>query len=499
MACRSYCILTCVLLLITGAFSLKAQSTASKLLTHVDSLHVPSPSKPVLNNTPELKRATKIGYREYNLLQDFDHHPEAKAVGYKIFPGDVPANATRVNQTVTIPVKVGTQPLNDPGSVYYRAHSTGLYVPAGEKVTITINDNDIKQYFRAQIGVHNDDVTHLDEFKRIPFDLTVTFRLDAKQVDVYSPYGGLLLINIADTTSLKTVTLNVKGAVKAPYFKLGETSEADWNLSIRNNPGPWAELATDNIVLTVPSYRIRKLDNPVKLMKFWDEVMNADADLAAMPQKRMHHERIIIDNDVAYGYMFTTLDKIVSPDDESCEWMLNEQFIRSHGSWGTFHELGHRHQYWPFEDGATQEVTVNLYTMYVYDKVLHKGIYQHEGMESRQEVIAKIMSYISSPDAGYNKWAQDPFLALAMYIQIIDAFGWNAIKTVNAAYRNTPKDQFPKTAQQKIDFRFITLCKATNSNLSRFFEVWRIPVSYVAKKQVEGHKEWFPPELGAYK
>jgi hypothetical protein len=225
MALKSYRLLTCILLLLISTFSLKAQTTGSILLAHVDSLHVPSPSKPVLNNTPALKMATKIGYREYNLLQDFDHHPEAKAVGYKIFPGDVPANAPRVNQTVTIPVKVGTQALNDPGSIYYRPHSTGLYVPAGEKVTITINDNDIKQYFRAQIGVHNDDVTHLDEFKRIPLDLTATFRLDVKQVDVYSSYGGLLLINIADTTKLKTIILNVKGAVKTPYFKLGETDE----------------------------------------------------------------------------------------------------------------------------------------------------------------------------------------------------------------------------------------------------------------------------------
>jgi hypothetical protein len=461
-------------------------------------LPVPSPGAPVLNNTPALKAAAKIGYWLYAKQQDFDHHPQAKADGYKIFPGDVQASAARVTETVSIPVKVGTQGLNDPAPGYYRPHSTGLYVPAGEKVSITISGDDLKQHLKAQIGVHSDDVTHLDEFKRIPLNLTATFSLDKKQIDIYSPYGGLLLINIPDNSTSKTITVQVKGAVKAPYFKLGETSEQEWNTTIRNNPAPWAELATDNIVLTVPSYRIRNLNNPVKLMQFWDEVMDADADLAIIAKKRVHQERIIIDADLAYGYMFTDKDRIVSPDDQSCEWMLNEEFIRSHGSWGTFHELGHRHQFSPLGYPGTGEVTVNLFTMYVYDKVLHKGIYNHEGMETKELVINAIKNYLDNGPT-YDKWCNDPFLALGMYIQIIDAFGWDAIKAAHTTYRNLPKDKYPTTDQAKTDLWFNTICKATNSNLSRFFEVWKVPVSDEAKKAVAGYKVWFPKELEGYK
>ncbi|MBB6111330.1 Peptidase M60, enhancin and enhancin-like [Mucilaginibacter lappiensis] len=457
-------------------------------------LPVPSPSAPVLNSTPALKVATKAGYWFYAKQQDFIHHPEAKAAGYQIFPGDVPANALRVNQTVVIPVKVGTQGLNDPEPVYYRPHSTGLYVPAGEKVTITISTDDIKQHLKAQIGVHDDDLTHMDQFKRTPVDLTAKFSLDQKQIDIYSPYGGLLLINIADTSKLKTIKINVSGAVKAPYFKLGKTSEQEWNTTIRNNPAPWAELATDNIVLTVPSYRIRNLNNPVKLMQFWDEVMNADADLAAISPKRAHQERIIVDIDAAYGYMFTTYEKIVVPDDQSCEWMLNEAFIRSHGSWGAFHELGHRHQFWKLDFPGTIEVTENLFSMYTYDKVLHKGIYNHENISSQPEVIKNIKVYLAN-NPSYEKWCNDPFLALSMYIELINQFGWDAIKSANTVYRNLPSDQYPKNDQDKRDLWFTTISKATNSNLGRFFDVWKIPVSETAKKQVSIYKPWFPKEL----
>ncbi|MDR6942825.1 M60 family metallopeptidase [Mucilaginibacter pocheonensis] len=459
-------------------------------------LPVPSPAKPLPNNTPALKAGNKMSYWLYTKQQDFDHHPEAKAVGYNIFPGEVPANSPRVNETVIIPVKVGTQGLYDKPTVYYRPHSTGLYVPAGQMVKITIGAGDLQRHLKAQIGVHSDNLLNLEELKRIPADLTKTFELDKTSTAVYSPYGGLLLINIADTTTLKTIKISVNGAVKAPYFKLGETNEQDWNAAIRNNPAPWAELATDNIVLTVPSYRIRNLNNPVKLMQFWDEVMDADADLADISKKRVHQERIIVDADVAYGYMFTTPEKIVVPDDKSCEWMLNEIFIRKHGSWGHFHELGHRHQFWELDYPGTGEVTVNLFTMYVYDKVLHKGLYNHENLPDKAAVISKIKNYLAN-DPSYEKWCNDPFLALSMYIQIIDKFGWNAIKDANIIYRNLPKDKYPKTDQDKRDLWFTTICKTTNSDLSRFFDTWKIPVSDTAKKQVSSHRTWFPEELEA--
>jgi hypothetical protein len=459
---------------------------------------VPSPTAPIANNTPALKAATKAGYWMYQRQLDYEHYPEAKANGYQIFPGDVAANAPRITQTLSIPVKVGTQGLSDPPPVFHRPHTTGLYVPAGEKVTITISEDIAKQNLKAQIGVHSNDITHLDEYKRIPLDLTTTFDLEKKETQVYSPYGGLLLINIPDNTKLRSVDVTIKGAVKAPYFKLGETSEQEWNASIRNNPAPWAELATDNIVLTVPSYRIRNLSNPVELMRFWDEVMDADADLAIIDKKRVHKERIIVDSDMAFGYMFTDLDRIVVPDDASCELMLDEAGLRGKGSWGAFHELGHRHQFRELNFPGTGEVTVNLYTMYVYDKVLHKGMYNHEGMETEALMLKAVKNYLDN-NPTFDKWCNDPFLALSMYTQIINAFGWDAIKAAHTSYRNLPKDQYPTADQAKTDLWFNTICKATNSNLSRFFEVWKVPVSDEAKQTVKGYKVWFPKELEAYK
>jgi len=187
-------------------------------------------------------------------------------------------------------------------------------------------------------------------------------------------------------------------------------------------------------------------------------------------------------------------NKIVVPDDQSTEWMLDADFIRSHGSWGAFHELGHRHQFWGLDYPGTSEVTVNLFTMYVYDKVLKKGLYNHDGLQDLAAVTKKVKEYLAN-NPSYEKWSEDPFLALSMYIQIIDHFGWDAIIGANTVYRNLPKDQYPKTDQDKIDLWFETICKTTNSDLTRFFNTWKLPVSDKSKVQVKKYKPWFPKEL----
>src|SRR5690606_38005918 len=101
---------------------------------------------------------------------------------------------------------------------------------------------------------------------------------------------------------------------------------------------------------------------------------------------------------------FAELYKIVVPDDGSCRQMLDEKSMRDKGSWGLFHELGHRHQFWGLDFDAVSEVTVNLYTMYVYDKVLNKGIYNHKEIPSREQVFKDIKNYIDQ-GASYEKWS----------------------------------------------------------------------------------------------
>jgi len=460
-----------------------------------DSVIVPTPAKPVKQGRNYSAYLLQHFLQEYQLREH--PNPAYVAPAAATFPGAVPAAAPRLTTELTVPVRVGFTGDNEPKPGSRRAHSTGLYVPAGEKVVIYLAAGDSARQLQAQIGVHSDEVTDRPQFTREAFDLTRRFDLSHGRTEIYSPYGGLLLLNIPDTTALKQLRLRVQGAVQAPRFQLGKTSLAAWRQTIRQYPGPWAELASDNISLTVPSASIRALDDPDKVLAFWDAVLATDAKLAALPAPRRHPERIIVDQEVAYGYMFTTADKTVVPNDEAgCQHMLDADYLWQNGSWGHFHELGHRHQFRGIDFAGLGEVSVNLYTMYVFDKLLHKGLYahNHERLRSKQQVVEAVNRYLADSPS-FEKWKADPFLALMMYVQLIEAFGWEPIEQVYRQYRQLPRSQYPATEAARRDYWFAAISTATQRNLGPFFALWRVPVGEAATRAATSYPTWLPAEM----
>jgi hypothetical protein len=462
-----------------------------------DSMIVPTPAAPVKQGRNYSVYMLQHMLREIELREH--PNPAYVAPAAATFPGAVPATAPRLTTTLVLPVRVGPNGVweQPPGSRL--AHGTGLYVPAGERVVIYLTGRDSTRRLEAQIGVHSDEVIDLTKMSREAYDLTRRFELKQGRTEIYSPYGGALLLNIPDTTRLRELRLTVQGAVQAPRFQLGKTSVAAWQKTIRQYPAPWAELVSDNISLTVPSASIRALDDPTKVLAFWDAVLATDAKLAALTAPHGHPERIIVDQDVAHGAMFADVDRIVVPNNEyGCQHMLDADFLWKNGSWGHFHELGHRHQFHGIDFSGLTEVTVNLYTMYVFDKLLHKGLYEHnhEQLRSKQQVVERVTAYLADSPS-FEKWKDNYFLALAMYVQLIDAFGWAPIEQVYRQYRQLPKSQYPATDAAKRDYWFTAISTATRRNLAPFFAQWKVPVGEEAAKAVAAYPTWLPPEMQA--
>lgn len=456
----------------------------------------PTLTHPIYKNDWKAYLAYLMGMLRWDRSISAVGKPNSVDSSYIYFPGAVAEGTRRVDTTVSVNIRTGSDGLPEPEPLYYRPHSTGLYIAAGESVKVQIAAADTGLHCKLQIGLHDDEFYQSDVIVRQAYSLTKSFDVTDTVTTITSPWGGLLYVAVPDTAGAGSLTIRVRGAVPAPRFVAGRTSNEAWQ-RLRQEGAPWAELETDKLILTVPSARIRHLDQPASLMAFWDQVMDADADLAHIPHQRKHPERILIDLASPAGYMCTTPQKIFAPDDESCALLLNETDLRKKGSWGHFHELGHRHQFWPIEFSETGEVTVNLYTMYVYDKVLHKGLYNHEDISDSLTVRKRIKTYLSAqPDL--KKFGKDPFSALCMYIQLIENFGWEPLKTVYASYRKLPEDSYPKTEDERRDRWFTEICKATGRNLDDFFKIWGIPISATALKSAAAYPSWLPGELSEF-
>jgi hypothetical protein len=92
----------------------------------------------------------------------------------------------------------------------------------------------------------------------------------------------------------------------------------------------------------------------------------------------------------------------------------------------------------------------------------------------------------------HEKWKNDPFLALTMYAQLQNAFGWDTYKAVFRAYQQLPANERPRTEQQKRDQWMVMFSRQTGKNLGPFFEAWRVPVTAEAKAKIADLPTWMP-------
>ena len=74
---------------------------------------------------------------------------------------------------------------------------------------------------QIQIGCHTDDLTRASKLFRGPLVINRCC-LDKPTKSITCLWGGLLYIIVPQSSKLGTVPVTVKGAVHAPYYKLGE-------------------------------------------------------------------------------------------------------------------------------------------------------------------------------------------------------------------------------------------------------------------------------------
>ena len=309
----------------------------------VDSIR-PTPAAPVTSAWEKALLTREIGLLRRRPANELSAHRSADAVF-----GRISEDAPRIRRVITI----------DPR--YTRWHSTGLYGAPGELITATIPAEVQDAGIVLRFGGHTDNISVRDEWKRPP-QVHWSWPLDSDEVVAASPFGGALYIDVGtENREQEPFDVVLEGAVAAPQFVLGETSDEDWNNGIRGAPAPFAEMISEHAIISLPSSLIRTLDNPTAVMTFWNDVVRLQDELGSHSTRRYMAERINIDVQVSYGYLhagYPTQGPTVSAEN-----LMNLDHLRATGSWGWFHELGHEAQRRPDKSwgGTTRIHSITLW------------------------------------------------------------------------------------------------------------------------------------------
>jgi hypothetical protein len=204
---------------------------------------VPTPKSPIRKSDTMARAMLQLQVRQALEAETaVPTHPAAAT-----FPGQVPPNANTIRKRVTIDTTL-------PGW-----QSTGLYAIAGRPITVEFDSAEAVGQVFIQIGCHTDGLWHLDEWKRVP-EVVKRITVQTQRVTVASPFGGLIYLGTSrPRSSPGQMACQIDGAVEAPFYVHGVTTTGEWQ-RIRLQPAPWAELASDRIILTLPSEYVRQLE-----------------------------------------------------------------------------------------------------------------------------------------------------------------------------------------------------------------------------------------------
>ena len=437
----------------------------------------PSDRQPVGRDDLSRRLAAALFVSEHNHTppESVRAHPAADD-----FPGPVPADAPRITRSLTIDTSVP------------RWHSTGLYAPPGELITVKAPPGAAAaEAFGIRVGAHSDRIWRRTAWKRMP-EISRRFPISETTTLAANAFGGLIYVEVPDNADLGSIVVEIEGAVAAPRFVLGETDLAAWRDSIRHAPAPWAEIEGRNMIVTTDSREVRGLDDPAAVAEVWDRVLDLNAELAAWSSPRRYPERFVVDRQTSNGYMHAGYPLMAHLDQQAN--LVNAEHLRSECNWGFYHEVGHNHQSpdWTFD--GTVEVTVNLFTLYVYEFLC--GIVPTDHFPGSDKSYAEEMArHYNFDDPDFELWKRHPFLALIMYEQMQEAFGWEAYRSVFAAYRALPDEERPKNDGEKRDQWLVRFSRQVGRNLGPFFEAWGVPTSQTARDSIADLPPWLPPDF----
>jgi Peptidase M60, enhancin and enhancin-like/N-terminal domain of M60-like peptidases len=355
---------------------------------------------------------------------------------------------------------------------------TGLYAAPGEVVIVKVASIPENRVVKIIVGCHRDSLLKLEKWNRFPV-INRTFDLKVGENKIANAFGGQLFIQSSHKDWRKPVKaapstpLQFSNAVAMPTYVLGKDTPDTW-MKAKQLPAPWVTLVGKQVILHVQASEVKQLTDPKGLLEWWDKAMSLEDDLIGLT--RLAPERVVPDRQISAGFMHSGYP-FMCWIDPSQKDSIDLPKLTKEGNWGFFHELGHNHQSksWTF-DGQT-EVTCNLFSLYVMEKLVGKPQGRgHPAMEKLDEMLAK--RFAAEPNKG-------PFEQLATFVVLIRAHGWGPLRETLRSYASgaTPKGATKEQLQSLFTERY---GKAAKADVSEYFEKMGYHVESTAKASLKG-------------
>lgn len=395
--------------------------------------------------------------------------------------------------------------------LYRSYHATGLYLPAGEAVTVKVEGLKTGEHVTVVLGVQDslawrggaddaafnaiaggiknvnavssdayftkadvlvandklDKVTLQSQWgrqnARLPWlHANFTFT-ENKEYTIGTPFGGVIELSMDNCYSRVKTTFT--GAVETPHYVLGQTTPEYFDEYLRDAPGVIAILDTENGQLIGPTgetgttgfMRQAKKDEIDKLAMLWHSFYSVDESFTGGVYNRFN--KTMFDWHVPAGAAVALGNYSFAHPVGWFGGAMNYRGLLSSGTWGILHEVGHNHAssygtVWGFGGGQEGEVRNNALTLLAYIMLCDVGTTVRNGGGAEHGAYANPYSTLTETISKKGKYSDSGecgyFEILGMYANIMHSFG--AEKFYELLY--TYKDASSYCSNKRADFAY---------------------------------------------
>lgn len=295
----------------------------------------------VLNDTPAAIAENRL-----------QKHISADGQFYGIVPDDAPRIIKKVSVNHTVP----------------RRHSLSVFAPAGEVLTVTIDESMINKGLKIYVGypyvennINGPEKFGLMTNVRMP-KMHVEFALTSTETKIGSPFGGM--VTLEGPSGNVDFDITISGGVDNPDYKLGVSTHEDW-VNIKKAPGLFVWMLTPYVYHVIPKAYVQNIDDPYDALLFWHKsAMLSNYTIGrendTTPSINVYDDYVPSGGAVAFVPAFFC----ICPSSWGSSAM-NIDDIMYKGNWGNLHEFNHQNQNRvyassPWGIGENGEVTNNV-------------------------------------------------------------------------------------------------------------------------------------------
>ncbi len=391
---------------------------------------------------------------------------------------------------------------------------TGAYVAPGAIVTVTIPENLVGTGCQVRVGANSWDMSRKPQVLRLD-RVSLVFPLNTNQIQVASPLGGGIYIEVPRGLNEGIVEVSFQNAVRSPFFcstPYHQTTNQQWLQTERNFPAPWADFQSSKFLMQVPTCWVTQLDDPQKLMADWDKAMTTITDLMGLPTgwgREVEYLQVDLQlRGSAFFPGYPTCNDRYSPKTDYHGYAQN-YLVRGPATVPDypFHEMGHGFMFSKY--AGDREAAVNLLTVAVLNRDF--GVNLEEAFRRSRGITNPFCTV----DTTAITWMMSlhfvqgqPMSAVerqyqlkghAKYVDVVRLFGWGVL---DKFWKSITDEQnrgisWPIDVQDT-DRLTLQLSKAAGADLRPLIAFWGIPVQNQAASDAAVQAAGLPESAKVY-